>query len=361
MKNNKWLIKKDITWKVFEIGKIFTSLIRGNNKGLEVIGKGDGQSYIGAKYNNNGVTGFVDRQASNVKRFNGNAIVFVMTGEGSVGKALYKSEIFIPSNNVYVGYSNHLNKYNAHMIVTIINKQEDKYNYGYIRNDIRLKRERILFPVNSKNEPDYEYMESYIKSLVVQKEQEYLEYISKRIKLLKDIKEPIALKDKEWSTFTLGDLFLLVQGKSKGLNHLIRTSYDGINYLGATNQNNGVLAYIEDVPKLKQKGNCICFIRNGEGSMGYSIYKKEDFIATSDISVGYAEFLNPYIGFFITTIADKVRGKYNFGYKRSDARLKKEKLLLPINTQRKIDYEYMEQYMKYLEYQKLSAYLEFKK
>ena len=41
--------------------------------------------------------------------------------------------------------------------------------------------------------------------------------------------------------------------------------------------------------------------------MGYSIYKKEDFIATSDITFGYNENLNPYVGMFITTVADKVR------------------------------------------------------
>lgn len=164
----------DVKWKDFSIGEIFTSLIRGNNKSLEVIGKGNGHPYIGAKYNNNGVTGFVNTQANNINLFKGNAIVFIMTGEGSVGKALYKSESFIPSNNVYVGYSNHLNKYNAHMIVTMINKQEDKYNYGYIRNDKRLRKEKVLLPVNSKNEPDYEYMEQYIKYLEYQKLSAYL-------------------------------------------------------------------------------------------------------------------------------------------------------------------------------------------
>ena len=63
--------------------------------------------------------------------------------------------------------------------------------------------------------------------------------------------------------------------------------------------------------------------------MGFSIYKAEDFIATSDISVGYSEKLNREIGLFITTVADRIRGKYNFGYKRSDTRLKKEKLKYP--------------------------------
>lgn len=80
-------------------------------------------------------------------------------------------------------------------------------------------------------------------------------------------------------------------GKSKGLNHLEKADF-GISYLGATNLNNGVLSFVKAVDNLVQKGNCIAFIRNGEGSMGYSVYKAEDFIATSDMTLAYSEHIN---------------------------------------------------------------------
>ena len=119
-----------------------------------------------------------------------------------------------------------------------------------------------------------------------------------------------------------------------------------IPYLGATNRNNAVLNFVRPVENLIQRGNCIAFIRNGEGSIGYSVYKAENFIATSDITCGYADFLNKYVGCFITTIADQVRGKYNFNYKRSDTRLKKEKILLPIDEKGEPDWAFMENYIK---------------
>lgn len=97
-----------------------------------------------------------------------------------------------------------------------------------------------------------------------------------------------------------------------------------------------------------QKGNCIAFICDGEGSMGYAIYKREDFIATVNITLGYAPFLNMYNAFFITTIADMVRGKYGYNYKRNDTRLRKELLLLPIDSDGQPDWQYMEQYAKML-------------
>lgn len=167
------------------------------------------------------------------------------------------------------------------------------------------------------------------------------------------------LNKKEWRTFSIGSLFSLTAGKGKGANHL-QSNDSGISYLGATNRNNGVIDFVSAVPDMVQKGNCIAFIRNGEGSMGYSVYKAEDFISTSDITVGYAPFLNKYTGFFITTVADKVRGKYNFNYKRSDTRLKKEKLQLPVDENGVPDWAYMEEYAKRLFNQLRLQYLQAK-
>lgn len=36
-----------------------------------------------------------------------------------------------------------------------------------------------MIPVNDKEEPDYEYMEQYIKNLMIKKYNQYLNYISK--------------------------------------------------------------------------------------------------------------------------------------------------------------------------------------
>ena len=164
----------------------------------------------------------------------------------------------------------------------------------------------------------------------------------------------LSLEGVTWGKFAIGDLFTLIPGKAKGANHL-ENDPSGISYLGATNRNNAVLDFVKPEDGLVQKGNCIAFIRNGEGSIGYSVYKAEDFIATSDITAGYSPFLDKYIGMFITTVADKVRGKYSFNYKRSDTRLKKEVIQLPITPSGLPDWHLMHSYMLSLESQRLSA------
>ena len=245
------------------------------------------------------------------------------------------------------------NKFLLQFICTQINKQSVKFSYGNNATG-GIGKLKILLPITSKGEPDYAFMENYMR----EKETELLKQYKKQVSKFESF---IPLSEKEWNEFEIGKLFKISVGKSKGLNHLQNVTKGGINYLGATNSNNGVLAYVQKVESLTHRGNSICFIRNGEGSMGFSVYKAEDFIATSDISVGYTDFINKYVGLFITTVADKVRGKYNFGYKRNETRLKKEKILLPINSQGKPDYVYMENYMRALESKKIAQYLEYKK
>lgn len=347
---------KNREWKEFVIEKLFDVKI-GKNVDGNKIDKNSGKSaYITRKESNNGLDGFID---TDKKLLNKDFPVLTIGNE--------TAEPFIQDFQFYTGTKvnilkpkNRLSKYALIFISQALKMHKQKFSYSFTINSTRLKRQTIVLPINSQGDPDYEFMENYMREKEQEKAHAYKNYIKKRIGELENTKEVVPLSEKDWAEFEIGNLFKLIPGKSKGLNHLKKTK-NGVNYLGATNSNNGVLCQVEKVKNTIQKGNCIAFIRNGEGSMGYSVYKSEDFIATSDISAGYNDYLNKYSGLFITTIADRIRGKYNFGYKRSDTRLKKEKLTLPINDNNEPDYDYMENYMKQLELNKLKKYLEYKK
>ena len=66
------------------------------------------------------------------------------------------------------------NKYLFLFVKTQILKQKVKYQYGYKFNGKRMKSQKIMLPVTSKNKPDYEYVENYMKQLEYKKIQEYL-------------------------------------------------------------------------------------------------------------------------------------------------------------------------------------------
>ena len=62
-------------------------------------------------------------------------------------------------------------------ISTLTNGLSKKYNFNREINDKRISREKILLPVNDQEQPDYEYMEQYMKNLMYKKIKQYLEYI----------------------------------------------------------------------------------------------------------------------------------------------------------------------------------------
>lgn len=349
---------KNKDWKEFVFDDFFeiSSTSSGIDRNKLLNKKGD-IPYLTRSDKNNGFDSFICYQDEKYQTDESNVITVGLDTQ----TVFYQPNKFYTGQNVQILKSSFLNYEIAQFLIPLIKRQMEKFSWGGNGATLtRLRRSKILVPINKKGEPDYEFMEAFIKEKEQNKFKEYSNYISQRLKEIDDFVNVQPIKEKIFSEFEIGKLFTLSQGKSKGLNHLKKTK-SGVNYLGATNQNNGVLCQVEKNKELIHKGNGIAFIRNGEGSMGYSVYKAEEFVATSDISVGYNPNLNREIGLFITTIADKVRGKYNFGYKRSGNRLKKERILLPVNDQNEPDYEYMENYIKQMEYKKLKEYLEYKK
>ncbi|ARM67822.1 restriction endonuclease subunit S [Staphylococcus caprae] len=324
----------DREWKTFVLEDLFKvsgtkttplNLLKKNNK------KNNKQfPYVTTKSTYNGIDNFFSEYTED-----GNVITIDSATDGYVFFQLNK---FSASDHVEkLTPKFEINKFIGLFILISIKKAtKNKYGYGYKFSQTRIKRQKILLPVNNNN-PDYKFMEQYIKEKYFNLKSQIKE---KQKHEITDYRE---LNQVEWKVFEMDNIFRFVQGKSKGLNHLKKGG--NVPYLAAKYNNNGVLTFVETENNLMSKGNCISFIRNGEGSMGLSIYKSENHIATSDITNGYNDFLNRYTGKFISTISNLVRGKYNFGYKRSLTRLKKEKIKLPTKNNQP-DYDFMEQYMK---------------
>ena len=338
-------------WKAFYFTEVFTEIQRGKRLKKADHKVGD-TPYVSSTSFNNGVDGFIGNDSS-VRRFED---CLTLANSGSVGSAFYHRYEFIASDHVTQLKREGLDKYAYLFMIPLINRLSEKYSFNREINDERIKREKLLLPVTDAGDIDFQFMSSFMRQIENDILGTTLSIFKNR---LKDNKLSVSdLGGVIWAEFYIRDIFpCMVVGKSKGLNHLKKND-SGISYLGATNQNNAVLSFVDPVDSLIQKGNCIAFIRNGEGSMGYSVYKSEDFIATSDMTLAYSEYLNKYTGMFITTIADRIRGKYNFGYKRSATRLAKEVLSLPVTPEGFPDWDFMEQYMRKVESRQIFNYLQ---
>lgn len=173
----------------------------------------------------------------------------------------------------------------------------------------------------------------------------------------------------KWQEFRVDALFpVLRNGKA---NQGLLEDGNECFYVGAKKNDNGVMIHCARDNSLISKGNCIIFICNGQGSVGYANYMDVDFIGTTDIVAGYNKNLNKYNGVFIATVFCKERPKYSFGRKWK-THLKSTVAKLPtkmnsdgtyyIDTTHKYsekgyvpDWQYMEDYIKSLRYKPLTT------
>jgi hypothetical protein len=343
----------DVEWRDFKVNEIFEVVnSKPYHKDTLAVNK-IGIPYITRTSQNNGLEEIVFLEDDFIVN-PGNTISF-----GAENADFFYQEVdYLTGNKMYRICNKKINKHIGLFLVQVFRSSIKECGFGYGKGltGTRFKDRVIMLPVDIYGEPYWQFMEDYIKQEQKVQAQKIIDYYES--KMLKTAFDLLGFEDVEWKDYKICELFRFERKPSKGLNHLI-SKKDGISYLGATNRNNGVLDFVEKKEKLAYEGNAIAFIRNGEGSMGYSIYKKESFIATQDISVGYNENLNKYNAMFITTIADRVRGKYNFGYKRNQQRLEAEILQLPADSDGNPHWDYMSKFMQNIETEKLREALDY--
>lgn len=159
-------------------------------------------------------------------------------------------------------------------------------------------------------------------------------------------KEAINMMNWEW--FDLGGekgIFKFEPCKCSNASELLEDGND-IEYVGAKKEDGGFMKMVASVDGLVTKGNCIVFICDGQGSVGYTNYKEKDFIGSTTLSVGRNPHLNKYVGLFLVAVLDCERYRYSFGRKYK-TNLEKTKIKLPAKDGNP-DWNYMEEYIKSL-------------
>lgn len=83
------------------------------------------------------------------------------------GSAFYQGFPFLgrggAGSSILMLYNNHLNKYSGLFISKMVQITCSKYSYGRMGNQISIKREKIMLPIDEAGNPDYAFMEQYVK------------------------------------------------------------------------------------------------------------------------------------------------------------------------------------------------------
>ncbi len=146
------------SWKEFDYESIFQIKKGKRLTKLNMI-VGD-TPYIGAIDSNNGYRQFIQQKPIH----DGNTIT--VSYNGSVAEAFYQPQPFWATDDVNVLYPKfQMNKYCALFLCTVIRKEKYRFNYGRKWHMERMNVSKIKLPVAKDGQPDFEYMENYIKSL----------------------------------------------------------------------------------------------------------------------------------------------------------------------------------------------------
>ncbi len=115
---------------------------------------------------NNGISNFIDYDTFiDEKRINKNKITIDMLSNVFYHGYKYFSDDNIHTLALQEEYTKYDNKYISIFIATLLNKISVKFNYGRQVRLKRLQRETVALPIDKNNQPDWQFMEDYIKSL----------------------------------------------------------------------------------------------------------------------------------------------------------------------------------------------------
>lgn len=148
-----------LKWEEFTLEELF-EFKKGKRLIKEDMNEGN-TNFLGAISENNGIRQKIDTNPI----FEPNCIT--VNYNGSVGEAFYQREAFWASDDVNVLYAKdwELNKYIAMFIITIIKANRYRFSYGRKWTLEKMKESIIKLPVGEGKKPDWNFMESYIKSL----------------------------------------------------------------------------------------------------------------------------------------------------------------------------------------------------
>ncbi len=333
----------NIKWNFLPIANIIENINIAKSQDFGKLKKGK-TIFIGRQETNNGIQGFVNAKISELS----NCITIGMVGKP---KAFWQSWNFATSQNILILRNKNFNKFSSQFICTILNKNVlTKYNYGKPIKLETFPEEKIMLPINSKGQPDYKFMKEYIKEKERKIKQQYKNFIQKRIEKIQTKVEI----NKKYKTFLISNIFETVQrGKRLIKDNQIKGKTP---YISSTATNNGVDNFISNNKNVRKFKNCLSLANSG--SVGTCFYQPFEFIA-SDHVTHLKGFFTKYTYLFLANMLNRLSEKYNFNREINDPRIQKEYILLPINTNKEPDYEYMHNYMLYLEQKKILEYLDF--
>ncbi len=327
-------------WKEFKVGELFDAT-RGKSRRMQILEDGD-IPLIAAARNNRGIAG-----TYNIDAEYENAITVSCNGVGC-GSTFYHNYPFsITGDAIVLEEKQDMSDYIKQFIASIIDASfTNKYSYEEKCSADKAKNETILLPATPSGDPDWVYMEAYMKEME-EKAKERLD----RLEEMRKVEEK-KIDVTGWGEFKVGDLFDVSISKSIDKTYLNFIDDGEIEYIGRTAVNNGIQGKMNvldniipnqhNVFSLAQIGDNVCLFRETPWYSSQNIFilhpKYKKIIA-----------VEKFVSTVITKTMMSVYGCDAYASYPTLKTLKDVTLLLPVTSAGSPDWGYMEQYMREME------------
>lgn len=345
----------DRKWKEFKVETIFDIFNLKPYHKKDLLSSNDNKDsipYITRTNKNNGLEDIV-KNCSEFKTNPSNIIIFGAEN----ATFFYQPFEHIAGNKMYGMKNNKINKYTGLFLQQMLNSSVKDCGFGYGQGltGTRERKRSIMLPVskNDENLPDWDFMEQYTREQLSLKLKIYKKYVHSVTQKFK-YNDITPLNNKKWGEFIIGDLFNISIGKNVDGNKVNKSS-GKTPYITRKESNNGLDGFIDnDICKLNLKFPVITI---GNETAQPFVQKFPFYTGTKvNILEPIADISEETLHFIAISLTNH-KAKYNFSYTMNSTRLKKQKIMLPVNALGEPDYEYMEQYIKNIILKKYKDYL----
>ncbi|MDD6688947.1 MAG: restriction endonuclease subunit S [Clostridium sp.] len=333
------------SWKEFRLGDLFSEIYK-----AEAHVKGELECYnvpsdntirfISRTEMNNGCDCYVlNNDLSGIEKANAIAI-----GD-TTATCFYQGEDFVCGDHMVICRADWLNLYTALFLISILKQEKYKYSYGRAFKMDLISNTIIKLPSTPDNEPDWNYMEQYIKSI--------------KHKPLSTANQggysSLTLGVESWKPFKVNDIFKLYNGKGITKEEIEYNQGDFI-VVQSGEENNGCIGkidkdYCNKMGYTYTEEPCLTVARTG--SAGYVSYQPLGCVVGDSakiLTLKDDHHKNHSVFLFLKTVLMANRYKYTYGRKVTEDKYLSEVIMLPATTDNKPDFCFMENYIKSLPY-----------
>ena len=301
---------------------------------------------------NNGIRGYINE---NEKFLNpANTLSFAQ----DTFSVFYQEKPYFTGNKVKVLMPKFENFNKIIALFIVANYQKSLIDFSWGTSSTTSDIEDIMIGLPTKNnEPDWEFMENTIKST-----QNKMTKIIKAYELVKNggggtfnlnaYKQYLSsnpnltpLSTLQWREFKIGELFNNIRqgARLKQADHI----KGNLPFVMAGTENTGISGFIGNENARKFKANALTI-----DIFGNVFYRAYEFGASDDVGVFWNEnnsVKEKSMLFLSAVISKALQGKFDFGHKLRASQSYDIKILLPVNQNNTIAFEFMETFIKAVE------------